>query len=127
MKHDGSSISRESFASRPPAPRAEFARALADEVRSRGPARTPLARVGLALALSGLIVVALASFGGIGYASSSASHAVKKPAEAARADREDVGCSCAVRAGNAADEAEARGRKPSKPTPKPPDRLRLQP
>jgi len=61
------------------APRAEFAQALVDEVRSSGPARSPLGRVGLALALSGLIVVALASFGGIGYASSSAAHAAKKP------------------------------------------------
>lgn len=61
------------------APRAEFSQALVDEVRSSGPARSPMARVGLALALSGLIVVALASFGGIGYASSSASHAAKKP------------------------------------------------
>ena len=63
------------------APRAEFAQALVDEVRSSGPARSPLGRVGLALALSGLIVVALASFGGIGYASSSATHAAKKPAK----------------------------------------------
>jgi hypothetical protein len=61
-------------------PRADFARALADEVRSsRATTRSPLGRVGLALAFSGLIVVALASFGGIGYASSAASHAVKKP------------------------------------------------
>jgi hypothetical protein len=60
-------------------PRVDFARALADEVRSRRvPERSPLGRVGLALALSGLIVVALASFGGIGYASSAASHSVKK-------------------------------------------------
>jgi hypothetical protein len=62
-----------------PEPRVDFARALADEVRSRRvPERSPLGRVGLALALSGLIVVALASFGGIGYASSAASHSVKK-------------------------------------------------
>ena len=60
-------------------PRAEFTQALVEEVRSSGPARSPLARVGGALALSGLIVVALASFGGIGYASSSASHAAKTP------------------------------------------------
>ena len=59
-------------------PRAEFVEALANEVRSRPPERSRLGRVGLALALSGLIVVALASFGGIGYASSAASHAVKK-------------------------------------------------
>ncbi len=61
------------------APRGEFTEALVDEVRKSGPARSPMTRVGLALALSGLIVVALASFGGIGYASSSASHAAKKP------------------------------------------------
>jgi hypothetical protein len=60
-------------------PRADFVEALASEVRSRPPERTRLGRVGLAFALSGLIVVALASFGGIGYASSAASHAVKKP------------------------------------------------
>ena len=61
-------------------PRADFVEALADEVRSRPAERSRLGRVGLAFALSGLIVVALASFGGIGYASSAASHAVKKPA-----------------------------------------------
>ena len=61
------------------APRGEFTQALVDEVRNSGQARSPMTRVGLALALSGLIVVALASFGGIGYASSSASHAAKKP------------------------------------------------
>ena len=65
-------------ASRPEA-RADFVTGLADEVRSRPQERTRLGRVGLASALSGLIVVALASFGGIGYASSAASHAVKKP------------------------------------------------
>ena len=60
-------------------PRVDFAQALTDEVRTRSAAeRSPRGRVGLALALSGLIVVALASFGGIGYASSAASHAVKK-------------------------------------------------
>ena len=63
------------------APRGEFTQGLVDEVRNSGPARSPMTRVGLALALSGLIVVALASFGGIGYASSSATHAAKKPAK----------------------------------------------
>jgi hypothetical protein len=67
-------------------PRADFARELGNEVRSsRERERSPLGRVGLALALSGLIVVALASFGGIGYASSAASHAVKKPTAAKHA------------------------------------------
>jgi hypothetical protein len=66
-------------------PRADFVEALANEVRSRPTERSRMGRVGLALALSGLIVVALASFGGIGYASSAASHAVKKPAVAKHA------------------------------------------
>jgi hypothetical protein len=77
MKHDKFDLERELRASRPH-PRGDYAKALADEVRSRPTERTRLGRVGLALALSGLIVVALASFGGIGYASSAASHAVKK-------------------------------------------------
>ena len=64
-----------------PQPRVDFAQALTDEVRTRSAAEgSPRGRVGLALALSGLIVVALASFGGIGYASSAASHTVKKQA-----------------------------------------------
>lgn len=62
-----------------PQPRVDFAQALTDEVRTRSaPERSPRGRVGLAIAISGLILVALASFGGIGYASSAASHAVKK-------------------------------------------------
>jgi hypothetical protein len=79
MKHNKFDLERELRAGRPQ-PRADFSQALADEVRSsRAVTRSPLGRVGLALAFSGLIVVALASFGGIGYASSAASHAVKKP------------------------------------------------
>jgi hypothetical protein len=82
MKHrkfDKFDLERELRTSRPE-PRVDFARELGNEVRSRRASeRSPLGRVGLALALSGLIVVALASFGGIGYASSAASHAVKKP------------------------------------------------
>ena len=66
-------------ANRPEA-RPEFMSALADEVRVQPMRRTRLGRTGLAFALSGLIAVALASFGGVGYASSAASHAVKKPA-----------------------------------------------
>ena len=62
-----------------PKPRGDFASALADQARSHPTERTRLGRVGVAMALSGLIVVALASFGGIGYASSSASHAKKQP------------------------------------------------
>jgi hypothetical protein len=80
MKHRKFDLEKELRATRSE-PRVEFARALADQVRgSRAETRSPLGRLGLVLALSGLIVVALASFGGISYASSSASHAVKKPA-----------------------------------------------
>ena len=82
MKHskfDKFDLERELRAGRPE-PRVDFARELGNEVRSRrATERSPLGRVGLAFALTGLIVVALASFGGIGYASSAASHAVKKP------------------------------------------------
>jgi hypothetical protein len=66
-------------------PRADLVKEIAAEVRSRPAERSRLGRVGVALALSGLIVVALASFGGIGYASSAASHAVKKPTVAKHA------------------------------------------
>ena len=61
-----------------PQPPADFVKALAAEARTAPPERTRAGRFGLAIALSGLILVVLASFGGIGYASSAASHAVKK-------------------------------------------------
>jgi hypothetical protein len=73
------SLEGELRANRPEA-RPEFVTALADDLRSQPMRRTRLGRVGLAFALSALIVVALASFGGVGYASSAATHAVKKPA-----------------------------------------------
>ncbi len=77
MKQDRFDLEGELRASRPQ-PHVDFARDLADEVRSRpSRERSPLARIGLALALSGLIVVALASFGGVAFASSAASQAVK--------------------------------------------------
>jgi hypothetical protein len=79
MKHNKVDLEGRLRASRAQ-PRVEFAQALADEVRSSpSSSRSPRGRVGLALALTGLIVVALASFGGIGYASSAGSHAAKKP------------------------------------------------
>ena len=81
MEHDKFDIENELREGRPK-PRGDFASALADQVRSHPTERTRLGRVGVAMALSGLIVVALASFGGIGYASSSASHAKKQPAAA---------------------------------------------
>jgi uncharacterized membrane protein len=62
-----------------PQPRADLVKALAGDVRTASSERTRAGRFGLAIALSGLILVVLASFGGIGYASSAASHAVKKP------------------------------------------------
>jgi hypothetical protein len=79
MKNEGFDVERELRANRPE-PRGEYTRSLADEVRSHEPTRTRAGRFGLALALSGLTVVAVASFGGIGYASSSASHAAKPAA-----------------------------------------------
>ncbi len=60
-------------------PRAEFVSALAGEVGGRPVQRPRAGRIGLALALSGLVVVAVASFGGIGYAATSGSKDAKKP------------------------------------------------
>ena len=52
-----------------PRPRDQFVAAVVAEMRaSRGPAR--FGRLGMALALTGVIVVSVASFGGISYASS---------------------------------------------------------
>ena len=70
-----------------PQPRADFVKALAAEVRTAPRERTRAGRFGLAIALSGLILVVLASFGGIGYASSAASHAVKKPTATGKCSR----------------------------------------
>ncbi len=62
-----------------PEPRADFVRALVDEVRtSPEPTRSKLGRVGLAAAITGLAAVAIASFGGVGYASYTASQTAKK-------------------------------------------------
>jgi hypothetical protein len=91
MNHDKFDLERQLRASRPQ-PRGEYAKALADEVRGPAPERTRTGRVGLALALSGLIIVAVASFGGIGYASSAKKQAtpqhvwiIEKPNTAAAA------------------------------------------
>ena len=115
MKHDDKfDLEGELHASRP-RPRGDFARALAEEVRSRPTERTRLGRAGLALALSGLIMVALASFGGISYASS-AGLACREEAGrgTARADRVALGCTGAVHvARNAEGEAEARNEGPT--------------
>ena len=51
-------------------PRAEFTSELAGEVREAS-GRARQSRAGLMLALAGLVTVAVASFGGVGYASSS--------------------------------------------------------
>jgi hypothetical protein len=53
-----------------PVPRADFAQTLSNEVRSRKAPERAGGRFGLAVAIAGLIVVAVASFGGISYASS---------------------------------------------------------
>lgn len=46
--------------------------------RNSRPASRRLGRAGIALAVTGLMLVAFASFGGVGYASSAASDAIKK-------------------------------------------------
>ena len=52
-----------------PVPRADFAQTLTTEVRSRKASERTAGRFGLAVAIAGLILVAVASFGGISYAS----------------------------------------------------------
>jgi hypothetical protein len=75
VKDDRFDIEGELRAGRPE-PRADFATALAGEVRG-AKRRMRQGRMGLTLAMTGLIVVAVASFGGVGYASSSKPAAVK--------------------------------------------------
>jgi len=59
-------------------PRREFVDTVVAKAEAGARARGGFGRLGLALATSGLIVGAFAAFGGIGYASSAASQAVKK-------------------------------------------------
>jgi hypothetical protein len=59
-----------------PTPRESFVRELSGEIRSAGRSRGRM-RLGFAAALSAAMLVALASVGGLGYASSATSHAVK--------------------------------------------------
>jgi hypothetical protein len=61
-----------------PVPRREFVDAVVGRVEASEPARARFGRLGLALATSGLIVIAFASFGGAGYASSAATQVVRK-------------------------------------------------
>jgi hypothetical protein len=68
MKHDKFDLERELREGRSE-PRADFASALAGEVRG-AVGRARQGRMGLMVALAGLVVVAVASFGGVGYASS---------------------------------------------------------
>jgi hypothetical protein len=77
MKHEELDLEGQLRAGRS-IPRAEFAEQLAETVRSSTDRRgSP--RLGSVLALAGLIVVAVASFGGMGYASSSSSRAKNEP------------------------------------------------
>jgi hypothetical protein len=80
MEHEKFDVEGELRAHRS-APRTEFADTLAGDVRRTGPSRSRRLSVGSGLALTGLIVVAVASFGGIGYASSSPNAAKKQPAK----------------------------------------------
>ncbi len=65
-------------------PRATFVSELAGEVREAS-GRARQSRLGLMIALCGLIVVAVASFGGVGYASSSKPTVVRHANSAATA------------------------------------------
>jgi hypothetical protein len=62
-------------------PRSEFVSSLASDVRGR----VRRTRVGMTLALTGLVIVAVASFGGIGTAATSKSNTPAKSATAASA------------------------------------------
>src|SRR4051812_16118295 len=64
-----------------PEPRQEFLASLADTVRSDRAKRTPHLRVVFAGGLTAALLVALASFGGLGYAASSSWHAVHAAAK----------------------------------------------
>jgi len=60
-----------------PEARGDFVAMVASTTASR-PASRRLGRAGIAFAVTGLMLVAFASFGGVGYASSAASDAIKK-------------------------------------------------
>jgi hypothetical protein len=59
-----------------PQPRSDFMQTLASELRERHGRRLAPLRVGLAAAVTGVLLVGLASFGGLGYAASGTSQAV---------------------------------------------------
>ena len=59
-----------------PQPRPEFMQALASELRERHGRRLAPLRLGLAAAVTGVLLVGFASVGGLGYAASGTSHAV---------------------------------------------------
>jgi hypothetical protein len=96
-------------------PRPDFMHALAEDVRGRSrpaPVRSPRGRLGLAVALTGLMIVAIASFGGLGYASSVAREAAKKVEKVAPTK------AAAPRAVNSAAAAQYKKFTPPKPKPK---------
>jgi len=65
-----------------PEARTEFVSSVAEGLGGRSivsrPASRRFGRAGVALAITGLMLIAFASFGGVGYASSAASDAIKK-------------------------------------------------
>jgi hypothetical protein len=78
----GDDLERDLVAHRPE-PRRDFLLAVVSRIeghRRRRPARSPL-RLGLAVAVSTAMLVALASFGALGYAASGVTHAVKSAAQ----------------------------------------------
>src|SRR5207237_1751504 len=60
-----------------PTPRTEFMEALTERLESVPYRRRSTFRLGLAASVTAVLVISLAAFGGLGYAATSVSHAVK--------------------------------------------------
>jgi len=101
-----------------PEARSDFIGMIVANLRGRSPApllaSSRLGRAGLALAVTGLMLVAFASFGGVGYASSAASQAIKKVERIVH-----LKSTHATRGATSAGQAQYGPFKPPKPKPKP--------
>jgi hypothetical protein len=102
-----------------PQPQREFVDALLNDVEGRKPGRR-LGRVGVALALTGLMLVAFASFGGVGYASSAAAKAIKKVETVVRSNQPAAQATSGTSASAAQYGPFTPPTPKPKPTPKPP-------
>jgi hypothetical protein len=115
---DDNSLEREMARLRPE-PQREFVDALLNDVEGRKP-RRGFGKVGVALALTGLMLVAFASFGGVGYASSTASKAIKKVETIVRSNQPSHATTGATSASTAQYGPFTPPTPKPKPTPKPP-------